>query len=499
MTQENRPKKVLFVTVPYHYGLSDVMGRWIPLNLVYLAGAARQAGLEAEIYDAQAKDHGYPEIGQRIADSRADYVACSAITATVNDALKTLELAKETLPGAVTLLGGVHPSFMYREVLESAAVDYVIIGEGEDTLRELLQVLEAGGDPGSVAGIAYRREGELVCTPRRPLIGDLDALPAAWDLLDWDDYRYQVMPGSRLGSISTSRGCDHDCTFCSQAPFWGKSWRGRDPRQVADELAHLHANYGVTVFQITDEYPTRDPQRWETLLDLLIERQLPISLMMETRTPDLIRDRDLIGKYRRAGIIHVSIGVEGRDQESLDAMRKGMDAGQAREALELLRAHGIVSEISFVLGFPDETAQGLVRTLKLAQELNPDSCNFLALTPWPYTDLFRELEPHLRVRDYSRYNMIDPVLEPTEMTLLQVEIALTDCFRKFYMGKIMEIMTMKDEFRRGYMVRASKLIMGSSFVLKKFGMLMLGRVPAKIGELKQSISGSRPGGGKESR
>jgi anaerobic magnesium-protoporphyrin IX monomethyl ester cyclase len=477
-------KKVLLVTPPYHYGLVDVLGRWIPLNFVYLAAAARLAGLDAEIYDAQSKNHGYPEIEAQLTKTRPDYLLCTAITATVHDALKTLELGKRLNPGVVTVLGGVHGSFMYREVLETCrAVDYVVIGEGELTLRELLEALEQGRDPQEVPGLAFRAGGQIVVTPKRPLLENLDELPSAWDLLDWPDYTYQVLPGSRLGSVSTSRGCDQDCIFCSQGEFWEKSWRARDPERVVQELERLYTDYQVTLFQITDEYPTRDARRWETLLDLLIQKGLPIQLMMETRPPDLIRDRDIIWKYRKAGIIHVSIGVEAREQDRLDLMRKGMDLEQGRVALELLRDHGIVSEASFVLGFPDETAQSVAATLKYAQSISPDNANFLALTPWPYSQLYRDLGDAIRERDYTRYNLIDPVLEPVQMNMLQIEIALVDCFRKFYMGKIFEVMTMKDEFRRGYQVRATKLIMGSPFIYKKFGMLMLGKGSAKIGEV----------------
>ena len=474
------PKKIVFVTPPYHYGLADVLGRWIPLNFVYLAGAARQAGLSVEIYDALNQGDDYAAIEKRLRECAADYIACTAITATVNDAIKTLELAKKVNPALLTVLGGVHPSFMYQEVLESDAVDYVVVGEGEATLRELLGVLEAGGDPETVAGVAFRRGTRLVRTGKRPLLGSIDELTPAWDLLDWELYSYQVLPGSRLGSISTSRGCDQDCIFCSQQQFWENSWRARAPEKVVDELELLHRDYGVSIVQITDEYPTRDPERWEAILDLLIARELPVMLMMETRTPDLIRDREIIGKYRKAGIIHISLGVEAREQEALDYLKKGMLADQAKKALDLLREHGIVSEVSFVLGFPDETAQSVAQTLKFAQSLNPDNANFLAITPWPYSGLYQELKEQIRERDYARYNLIDPVLEPRQMSLQQIEIALVDCFRKFYMGKILDVMTMKDEFRRGYMVRATKLIMGSPFIFKKFGLLVRGMMPALV-------------------
>jgi anaerobic magnesium-protoporphyrin IX monomethyl ester cyclase len=482
------PNKILFVTPPYHCGVVEVTGRWIPLNFVYLAGVARQAGLVAEIYDAMAKDHGYPEMAQRFTASKAVYVASTALTSTINDAVKTLELAKSIKPDTVTILGGVHPTFMYEEVLQSSAgVDYIVCGEGENTLRELLTVLEEGGNPATVPGLAFRQGNGIVKTPKRCFMESIDDLPAAWDLLDWQDYRYLIIPDSRLGAISTSRGCDHDCIFCSQQKFWEKSWRARDPQKVADELEYLYQTFGVNVFLVTDEYPTRNRERWEALLDAVIAKELPIHLIMETRPPDIIRDREILWKYRKAGIVHISIGIEATDQATLDFIRKDMKVDATRQALTLLREHGIVSETSFILGFPDETNASVKRTLQQAQEYNPDIANFLALTPWPYADMYADITPYIRVWDYAKYNLIDPIIEPQKMSMLQIEVAIVDCFRKFNMGKIIEIMTMKDDFRRGYLLRASKLMMGSSFIVRKLGVGLLGKVPAKVEEMRNKF------------
>ena len=465
------PNKILFVTPPYHSGVDEIAGRWIPLGLAYLAGAARQTNLDVEIYDAMAKGHAYPEIEQRFRESMAAYVASSAITASINDAVKTLELAKKIKPDTVTILGGIHPTFMYEEVLESSAsVDYIVIGEGEVTLRHLLEVLEAGGNPETVSGIAFRKGGTVIKTDERAFMETLDDLPAAWDLLDWQDYTCLAIPGSRMGAISTSRGCDHDCTFCSQQKFWEKSWRARDPRKVADELVYLYATYHVNVFMITDEYPTKNWERWEALLDAVIAKNIPVYLLMETRAADILRDRDIIWKYRKAGIIYISFGVETADQSALDAMKKEQDIEEMKRVFDILREHEIVSEASFMVGFPDETPDSIKKTMQLAQQFNPDIANFFTFTPWPYADQYNDLKPFIRTYDYRKYNLVDPVLEPHKMSTLQVEVAIADGYRRFYMGKIMEYMTMNASFKRDYLMRITKLFMGSSFVMKKLGL-----------------------------
>jgi anaerobic magnesium-protoporphyrin IX monomethyl ester cyclase len=457
--------KILFVTPPYHSGIPELAGRWMPLAFVHLAAAARDAGVAAEIYDAMAKGDGRPEIERRLRRAQARYVACSAMTATVDQAVLTLALAKEVDPGTVTVLGGIHASFMYREILAgSAAVDFVVIGEGERTLQALLLTLEQGGDPAGVAGIAFRRGPDLVVTEPRALVDNLDSLPAAWDLLEWDDYSYFFIPGSRFAAIGTSRGCRHDCAFCSQQQFWQRSWRGRAPGRVADEIAALHGRYGVDVFLLTDEHPTCEPQRWELFLDELIARDLPVRLILESRAADVIRDRNIFWKYRKAGVTHISIG-SGENRSGQEAGGEGGDPVQA--ALAIIHGHGIVSELSFMLGSPQETPESIRATLKLAQRYNPDFANFFPLTPWPYAELYRAVEPFVRERGYARYNFVDPVIEPEAMTLRQVDGALAECYRKFYMGKLLEIMMMKDTFKRGYLLRATRLIMGSSFVMKR--------------------------------
>ena len=474
------PKKILFVTPPYHSGVDEIAGRWIPLGLVYLAGAARQAGLTAEIYDAMAKGDAYPEIELRFRDAMADYVATSAITATINEAIKTLELAKRIKPDTITILGGVHPTFMYEEVLaDSSAVDYIVIGEGEVTVRHLLEALEAGENPEAVPGIAFRRDGTLVKTGRRPLMTTIDDLPAAWDLLEWGDYYSLVIPDSRMGAISTSRGCSHDYTYCSQQKFWEQSWRARDPQKVADELEYLHTTHGLTVFLITDEYPTKNRERWEALLDAVIAKKLPVHLLMETRAADIIRDRDIIWKYRKAGIIYISTGVETAGQGA---------AVDVKEVFDILREQEIVSEASFMLGFPDETSESIKKTMQLVQHLNPDIANFFTYIPWPYAEGYAGLKHLIRVDDYGKYNMVDPVLEPHNMSILQIEVAIADGYRRFYMGKIMEYMTMKATFKRDYLMRITKLFMGSSFVMKKLGIGILGKIPAKMEEIRRAMS-----------
>lgn len=465
-------KSILFITPPYRYGVADVIGRWVPLGFVYLAGAARAAGLAAEIYDARAKEHGYPEIEQRLRLSPASYVATTAITASSGDALKILELAKKIDPRVVTILGGVHPTFCHDELLAATtAVDYIVCGEGEETLRELLGLLENGGDPALIPGLAFRRGDAIVKTPARSAATDADELAPAWDLLHWPDYEYFVIPGSRMGAVALCRGSERGAA--AHAATW--PGRCRDPYLVVEEMAQLYAAHGVNVFLLVDDSPAEDRQRWELFLDLLVKRQLPLHLLMQTRSAHIVRDRDIIGKYRAAGIIHVYVALEQVGKGLRHAAKDDLLVAEGKLALDLLHEQGIVSEASFILGGPDETKAGVEATLKLARHFNPDNAQFIPVTPWPYDPAYGELSPFIGEKDYAKYNLIDPVIEPQKMSLRQVDIALMDCSRRYYMGKMVEIMTMKDKFKRDYLMRAMKLMMTSPFILKKLGIGTLGR------------------------
>ncbi len=246
--------KVLLITPPFHAGVVEVAGRWVPLYFVYLAGALREAGHEPVIYDAMTKFVDYDEIEAKIREEQPGAVCTSAITCTSPDAIKVMELAKSVDPEITTICGGVHASFMYEEMFTlTGAMDYVVIGEGEETIKELVSSLEAGQEPAQVAGLAYRKDGKSVVTQKRAFRKSLDNMPTAFDLLDWEDYTYFIVPGSRLGGIATSRVCDKDCTFCSQQKFWEQTWRARSPEDIVREVHEQHTKYGVDIILLTDE------------------------------------------------------------------------------------------------------------------------------------------------------------------------------------------------------------------------------------------------------
>jgi anaerobic magnesium-protoporphyrin IX monomethyl ester cyclase len=476
----NKKRKILFVTPPYHCGVVEVAGSWPPLGFLYLGAQAEAAGWDAEVYDAMTFRHDFKDIRKFLEQTEFDVLATSAITPTFPDAAKLLALGKEINPDCSTLIGGVHPTFCYKEIFAdpSNKIDYIICSEGETPLFNFLSNFENISKRHETKNLIFKNDDKIITNPIIPLNDNLDSFPVAWHLLDWSKYKYYVIPNSCLGAISTSRGCNHGCTFCSQQRFWNRMWRGRAPQKVVNEIIYINKTYGVDVVLFTDEYPTYDRDRWEELLDLIIKEDLGIYILIETRVEDIIRDKDILHKYRKAGIIHVYVGAEATDQETLDKINKEITVGQSQEAIALIDQYGMISETSFVLGFPEETNESIKKTFDLAKEFNPHFAHFLAITPWPYSEFHKEVKEHIEIFDYSKYNLIEPIIKPLSMTLDDIDLAIIDCYRRFYMPKIIEFQKDKDSFRREYLMKSVKLIMKSSFLMKKFA--RLGMNPANI-------------------
>jgi len=163
-------KKILLITPPYHSGVVESAGVWLNVGFVYIAGSLRAAGYDPIYYDAMSYWHGYKHIEQKILEVNPDVVATTAFTAEIVDALKVLKLAKDINRDIITVVGNVHPTFCYDEILSSSSdyVDYIVRGEGEETLVDLLNCLNAGDDPAKVKSLAFYRDGDVVVTGSRP-------------------------------------------------------------------------------------------------------------------------------------------------------------------------------------------------------------------------------------------------------------------------------------------------------------------------------------------
>jgi anaerobic magnesium-protoporphyrin IX monomethyl ester cyclase len=291
------------------------------------------------------------------------------------------------LPQVHIIYGGVFPTYHWREILsEEPYVTAIVRGEGEETARLLIAALESGKALAEVPGIACRESGQPVATRAAPVIQDLDAYRVGWELID--HRRYTYWGGLRAVVVQFSRGCPHLCNYCGQRGFWTR-WRHCDPVLFAKELARLSRDHGVRVINFADENPTVSKKVWRAFLEALIAEQVDLILVGSTRADDLVRDADILHLYKQAGWDRFLLGIESTDEATLARIRKGGATSTDREAIRLMRQHGILSMATWVVGFEEETDRDYWRGLRQLLSYDPDQVQLLYVTPHRWTPFFR--------------------------------------------------------------------------------------------------------------
>ena len=424
--------RVLFTSAPEPGPVGDPTDAWPPLSLVHLAGAAREEGHACEVVDALSLGLGIEEVERVVQGFRPDVVCITAATPGFPAALDLCRRIRAS--GCTTVIGGVHASFMYPEFLPSGDVDFAVVGEGEETLPELLRCLAAGDDPARVAGVAFALGTRVIRTAARPRLAALDPLPKAWDLLPASRYSWSGRPGARLGAIVSSRGCPRRCASCSPSAQYDGTWRTRSVDAVAYELTQLRREQGVDVVGFYDPAPTADAHRFARLTGRIVELDLGLEIAIWSSVPDILRDEALLPGWRAAGVIHVGI-CRDPAEDRLEGAEKVRALSDGRRAVRALRAAGMESEAFFWLGFPDETGVTVEETLERALAWDPDTARFPLLTPLPYTRAWRTYGPHVVTRDYRLYNQRDPIVKPRDMELREVAEASERCSRRFLAGR----------------------------------------------------------------
>jgi anaerobic magnesium-protoporphyrin IX monomethyl ester cyclase len=354
---------VTLVNPPFPTGSSGHLPEAV-LGLGYLAAVLEKNQYEVDVIDCPVLKCSYEEFRSEISKRQPNIVGITSATLTYKSALRLVRIAKESCPNCLTILGGIHATFWDDKALQECSyLDVVVRREGENTLLELVQKLEAGKSFHDVLGITYRKNGKIVRNLDRPYIEDLDALPFParhlWPMGRIRKYR-DVFP------LMTSRGCVHWCEFCSTVRMHGRKFRMRSPKNVVNEIEFLHNTYGATQFTFYDDVFTLDKARTEEICKEIKNRKLKIKWSCGTRV-DMVT-KELLLKMKEAGCDAVWFGVESGTQQVLDAMKKGISTAQTIRVFSWLREIGLKPIPNVVLGFPGETKQTIWKTIKFAEK-----------------------------------------------------------------------------------------------------------------------------------
>ncbi|MBU4263822.1 MAG: B12-binding domain-containing radical SAM protein [Proteobacteria bacterium] len=363
------------------------------LGVAYLASSLQRAGHEARILDLWTEPLSDQQLLANIGEYQPDLVGITFFTRRYSATKKLADDIKDWFPDKKIVVGGYHPSALPRETLEEIqSIDFVAIGEGEETIVELLESLP-DKEWDTVNGIGYRGEGgAVVLTPPRKFIKDLDQL-AYPDLFQVDPRKYRIHPpygwfGLPLTMITT-RGCPGKCTFCSKSVF-KRTLRSLSPRKVVDEILYWKERLPVKEIRFYDDDFTISQKRTFEICDLLIEEKVNLPWTCTTRVDFL--SRDLMVRMKEAGLYFITLGVESGSPKVLKGLQKGYTVGHIRDAFSWAHQLDLVTFAFFMVGCPEETDEDVAMTMAIQKEIKPDFLNWGVLRVVPGSQLFEEFK-----------------------------------------------------------------------------------------------------------
>jgi len=402
-----------------------------PLGLAYLAAVLEQNNFDVTIIDCPACRMDHKKLKEELSSMQPALVGIASMTPTVPSALESARVAKEACPDTKVVMGGPHATFADTEILtEEPAVDVIVRGEGEETLLELAQNLPELRNLSKIRGITFKHDGEIVKTPNRPFIQNLDALPhPSYKSLPIERYR---ICGKKFLPLMSSRGCPFQCSFCVASQMFGAKFRARSPKNVVDEMEWLISTYGAEGISLHDDALTLDKKRIFDICDEIISRKLKIAWGCQTRVDQV--SKEVLAKMRRAGCNEVSFGVESGCQRILDAVKKKVSTEQSARAVRIAKEEGLFVAVSTIIGYPGETRESLKQTLDFIHTLEPDDVWLCLATPYPGTELRALIERMgwKMVTDWTLYNTMNPIFENPDLPSEEISRMRKQFYDKFY-------------------------------------------------------------------
>ena len=389
--------KILFINPPYtnFAGIDESAGHMMPLCFGYLAAYARERikGIEFKILDAEALGCDLKDIRSAVTEFNPHIVAITAPTPALKFVYQIAEIVKQQNESIHVVLGGIHPTVMPEQTIkECQAIDFIVVGEGEETFYRLILALKEESNCFSqIGGLWYRQAHKIENTSKRNLIADLDTIPfPARDL--YDLHLYRSAPTKKVSDenstpILTHRGCPYNCIHCPSKTIWDQTIRYRSTENVLREIEICIHKYGLQEFNFFDDTFTINRQRVVEICEKILDHRLNIYWICFARTNTI--DEELVKIMKAAGCRKISFGFESGDQHILDLMRKKTTIDMGKKAVQAVKNSKIPVHGSFMIGNIGETENTIKKTIAYAKSLGLDNATFFITTPYPGTDLYK--------------------------------------------------------------------------------------------------------------
>ena len=409
-----------------------------PLGLLYIGGyLEKYADHDIAIIDSQVEKLTYCSLASRISSLKPDVVGLTVMTLTLIDVIKTINIVKELDKNTKIVLGGPHVHLFPNETIKLKNVDYLVLGEGEEAFKELLDYIDDISQLRKIQGLAFRDNGNIINTGMRPPVKNLDKLPfPARHLTPYKKYNSLLSKREISTTIFTSRGCPYKCSFCDR-PHLGKQFRARSFTSVVDELEEC-TKMGIYDFLFYDDTFTVNRQRVIDICNEIIKRKLDICWDIRARV-DTINEQ-ILNSLKMAGCQGIHYGVEAGSEKILKVLNKGITIKKVKDVFELTRKYKIPILAYFMIGNPTETLKDIYTTFRVMKMLNSDYVHLTILTPFPGTKIYYDgLKKETIKRDYWKEFATNPTSEfipphwDEVFTKEQLNNLLIKGYRSFYL------------------------------------------------------------------
>jgi radical SAM superfamily enzyme YgiQ (UPF0313 family) len=413
-----------------------------PIGLASIAAYLEKRGIHAKIIDCYAKPDSDRLIREYLLNRNPGFMGISCTTSSFLDGIRITVLAKKLLPDIRVIFGGPHVSAMKEKVLEDfPIVDFVAVGEGEETLAQLIENPES---PSSVKGIIYREPGGNICfTGYRDKGIDLDTLPfPAYEKLDGypDAYKLPIFnyPRSPNTSCISSRGCPYACSYCDRSVF-RRTFRYNSAEYLYEHLRYLKQRFGIRHVNFYDDQFTFKRKRVEEFARMMTDRPLEMTFNCAVRAEHV--DPELLGQLKRAGCWMVSLGIETGDEALLAQHRQNANLKLVADKIRLIKQAGLRTKGLLMMGLPGETEQSIRKSMNYVFSLPIDDFNLSKFTPFPGSPIYEKIhELGTFDEDWERMDCMHFLFIPKGMTRERLE----ELFQKFYKTHFLQPKTIWD-------------------------------------------------------
>jgi anaerobic magnesium-protoporphyrin IX monomethyl ester cyclase len=452
------------VTLKERYGKLSGAANTLPsLGILYLAAVLRKEGFSVSVIEASSLKLSLKRLIEEIIKERPKYLGISATTLSIFNASVLAEEIKKIDETIKILVGGPHITADPEKTLELfSSFDIGVIGEGEETIKELLHVLERGGNLSDVNGITSRYGEKILKTPHRKFLDDLDKLPfPAWELLrDFPEkyypppFRFRKLPAVY---IVTSRGCPYKCIFCDRSVF-GNKCRGHSAQYILELIEYLHKKFGIREILIEDDTFVTLKKRLIEVCEGIINRGIKISWSCLGRADSVTPE--ILHLMKRAGCWSISYGIETGDEEVMKFIGKNLTLDKIENAVRWTRKAGILSKGFFIMGHPIDTHDTIKKTINFALKIPLDDISVSMMTPFPGSKLYSIASQYGEFEDnWKKMNELDIVFVPKGLTEDDLHRYSKEMFRRFYL---------RPRIVLNYMKRITENPKGLPYYLKGF-------------------------------